>query len=461
MRWKPSRYNLRFSHHGNVYLFNTMTGALVRVDPSEEGRISALLNEGGTSNLEPRPLGHDPVVLSLKRGGFIARSDFDELAYVRYRDRLARFSNNELILAVCPTTRCNLNCSYCYETFRGRDMTDKVAESIVRFISRSVGSVKRVCIAWYGGEPMLAFDMVRRISEKAQRIAMDQGAAYASSMISNGYDLTPEKIEALRAARISAVQITLDGYGKIHDLRRPHVSGGGTFDRILGNTLSLAHAGIELRLRVNIDQENWDRVPGFLEHLASLGLASKGVVVGIARVVAPQDSCVSASTLCLTMPEFAKLEASLTRLAWELGFMISGFARPVLGACAASGINRYMVSPEGLVYNCWHELGQRSLATGRITQSGVLRFDPPNLLRWLQLDATMESTCSTCGYLPMCMGSCLYRNFQTAPRECSHLKYAMTDKLKLAVDMATNQRRKGVNRDGVSHRATSALRADG
>ena len=57
------------------------------------------------------------------------------------------------------------------------------------------------------------------------------------------------------------VQVTLDGPRELHDARRPHKDGGGTFDRIAAGVDALLEAGVPVNLRVVADRENLPRLP--------------------------------------------------------------------------------------------------------------------------------------------------------------------------------------------------------
>jgi uncharacterized protein len=73
-----------------------------------------------------------------------------------------RFQHFHLNLTIAPTTACNFSCPYCFE--KGVDvktMTEETMKKTVSFIiDRAAITNNRVKIEWYGGEPLLATDVM-------------------------------------------------------------------------------------------------------------------------------------------------------------------------------------------------------------------------------------------------------------------------------------------------------------
>jgi len=443
--WRPSNYNFRVVVGTSAYLFNALTGALLRLSKEEDASVANILQKSKTSSYsELRDLVGRRSLAALRRGGFLIRSDFDEVDYLRIRSQIKRFSGDGLYLAVCPTMECNFRCVYCYEadgtrsTGKRLTMDDETIQSLVAFVALKAESVRRVGIVWYGGEPALALGTIAKITGRLRKIFEKTRAEYQGYMITNGYEVTRDKLKLLRELGIGGVQVTLDGCRTIHDRRRPHVSGAGTFDRIIEN-LTWLKEQLAVTIRINLDKENLESVPHLLEYLTSAGFRNSRVLVTLARVNPHEGACVSAANRCLGFAEFADHEVRLTRLAWSLGLRVHTAVSPAISACGASGINHYVIDPEGWVYNCWHEVGRRRYATGRLSKSGELRFNLPNLLRWLSIDPTVSEECSQCKFLPLCMGGCLYNHLRTEGKQCPHIKYFIADRLRLYVETLTGR----------------------
>jgi uncharacterized protein len=73
--------------------------------------------------------------------------------------RLPKMSYMELIL----TDQCNLRCSYCFEKDKNpHNMSDETALAAVDFLMEESGPMKRVTILFFGGEPLLRFDLIKK-----------------------------------------------------------------------------------------------------------------------------------------------------------------------------------------------------------------------------------------------------------------------------------------------------------
>src|SRR5262245_59838802 len=110
-------------------------------------------------------------------------------------------STNHVVLAhIIPIRRCNLACGYCneYDDFSPPVPTDEMIRRIDRlaFLKTSIVTIS-------GGEPLLHPD-IEKIIARIRHHGMIAG------IITNGYLLTPKKIEALNDAGLEHLQISID-----------------------------------------------------------------------------------------------------------------------------------------------------------------------------------------------------------------------------------------------------------
>ncbi len=152
-------------------------------------------------------------------------------------------SLDQLILNV--TEKCNLRCKYCvysgnyyYERKHSeRHMQYSVAERAVKFF---LDRCKRLIyggmsiynsISFYGGEPLISFDLVKKICEFAKKTPKEE---ILFSMTTNGTLLSEEKIKYLMGNKFFLL-VSLDGPKKINDRYRITRNGKGTFDLVSRN----------------------------------------------------------------------------------------------------------------------------------------------------------------------------------------------------------------------------------
>ena len=106
-------------------------------------------------------------------------------------------------------------------------MTQKTMDRLVDFI-KDYKDIRHLSVAWYGGEPLLAFDTICTLTGQFRNLGLTYEKA---GLVNNGYLLDDEKINKLNDLMIASIQITLDGPREVHHTRRVLANGGPTFDR--------------------------------------------------------------------------------------------------------------------------------------------------------------------------------------------------------------------------------------
>lgn len=365
---------------------------------------------------------HDPdiaedgtVTKELLKGGFLIPEDLDELDGIRTNHYSARFGASGRGLTIIPTLRCNFSCDYCYEDPSQRDyrdngltiMSEAVCQNIVHYCEETLAQKSALTVTWYGGEPMLARDVVVSLSRDLIEVCRSKECQYVAGMITNGYLLDPSNIELLKQARISFFQITVDGPRDIHDQRRPLLSGGPTYERIVENLAHMSECEhFRVSLRINVDGRNKDHIGDLLVDLRSRGFHLKqNVSVYFSQVVQNTNACPDISGQCLPTPSFASWMVDAYREALRLGFRITLYPAVQIGTCGAVGKASAVIEPDGSVQSCWNTVGNATMQTGRLSSHGI---EPnPAQLRWLGWSA-FRPECQSCNVLPLCMGGCPY-----------------------------------------------------
>ncbi len=178
----------------------------------------------------------------LKPSPFVRAMPFDRAKFEHI------LSNAMTGLTVYVTTRCNLACSYCiyggnygrYPEFVRTDMSWKAAKAMVDFLVERSSESQTIRLDFFGGEPLLAFDLIRRSLGYLKSRVTPRGSEVEATIASNGTIMTREILDFLRGERIY-LQFSIDGDRDVHDSRRRfRGSGRGSFDRVLKN-LELVH----------------------------------------------------------------------------------------------------------------------------------------------------------------------------------------------------------------------------
>lgn len=137
------------------------------------------------------------------------------------------------------TKECNLRCVYCQyndnyssewnltNEFMEFDTAKRTLDYFCDLIKDR--STKEFNICFYGGEPLLAFDLIKQIVDYSKKVFFGWSIQYF--MTTNGTLLKDETIDYLIKENFSLL-ISLDGSQEVHDAKRVFPSGKGTFSSV-------------------------------------------------------------------------------------------------------------------------------------------------------------------------------------------------------------------------------------
>ena len=143
-------------------------------------------------------------------------------------------------LTLQVTQQCNLRCAYCIysgiylrrRTHAAARMGFETAKKAIDFYIERSSSLSDAVIGFYGGEPLLEFDLIKKCVAYAKTRV--EGKRIRFAMTTNGTLLTDEIADYL-AENDFMLSVSIDGSKKEHDSNRRFASGEGSFDTIMGN----------------------------------------------------------------------------------------------------------------------------------------------------------------------------------------------------------------------------------
>lgn len=140
------------------------------------------------------------------------------------------------------THRCNLGCGYCYAGEKRRqEMDDEV-------MGRAIGllwadGAEAAQLSFFGGEPFLAFEQMKRATALAEAEAERLGKTLLLQCTTNGAALKDEHV-AFAKQHDLRVTVSVDGIREAHEVNRPTAGGGSSFDEVLRGLRRLREAGV-------------------------------------------------------------------------------------------------------------------------------------------------------------------------------------------------------------------------
>lgn len=398
LRW--SRYNVTVDLDDDTFVYNGVSGALIRVAAPVYAEIEEVL-----AGEELRPERAE-VLTGLVATSIVVSDTVDELDRLERRYEYAR-CGGPFVVSVVPTVGCNFDCPYCYEDKTPGFMQAEVAEAIEALV---VSQLHRghVHVAWFGGEPLLAARQLLDLSDRLIARCAAAGAGYSAEIVTNGWYLDGSMARELAARRVASAQVTIDGPPQLHDRYRPHANGAPTYERIMAN-LAEAVDHVQVNLRVNVDRGNVAGLDELLDDVAARGLANR-LSVGFAKIGAGSNAGAPGwayPTGSFGTVEFATVETALESHAAARGVAVGGLPQPIDTPCGAARPDGLVIGPRGEVWRCWEDVGNDANIVGNILD-GAAGFVAPNdhVARFDTFSPFRDDECRTCIALPVCMGGC-------------------------------------------------------
>ena len=210
---------------------------------------------------------------ALKEDGQLFTPDtFEDMAGT-FKER-----SGKVIKALClhVAHTCNLNCSYCFASqgkYHGERamMSFEVGKRAIDFLIENSGGRRNLEVDFFGGEPLMNWDVVKQIVGYARSVEKQYGKNFRFTLTTNGVLIDDDVID-FSNREMSNVVLSLDGRKEIHDATRVDYAGNGSYDRIVPKFQKLvaARGGKNYYMRGTFTHRNPDFTNDVF-HMADLG----------------------------------------------------------------------------------------------------------------------------------------------------------------------------------------------
>lgn len=398
-QYKLSRYNEHFQRDGDTYLWNTLSGAFIRL---QEDAILYIEHFNGEFD-------NSKYFETLLENGCIVSGGLDELGMVLMDEKMTMLNRDveAVHYTIAPGLACNYNCPYCFEKNRMSyaSMSPEVQEEVCDFIIRASDKknrLKYIGITWFGGEPLLYPDTIRNISSRIMTYCENRGIGYGAGIVTNGRYLTVANARMLRSVKVKYVQMAVDGMRDFY--AKSKGASTSDFDAVTDNITATADIlPITVRINVADDITDANRVTEYLLNERKLDGKIK---IYIAHI---RDYCDgNMDRQKLSHRKFLDLEKSyfsmfqgdqkkyrLESLSW-----ISPKRRCT--TCLSVSGDNFCIGPEGELYRCEHYFGNPDKIVGTVRDGEFF-----NDAEMTYLKHTHPVECEACRMFPICMGGCM------------------------------------------------------
>lgn len=187
-------------------------------------------NEGVTSEDLDEVLSD---ILELKESGKLFTED-------QYADKAFDFKNRHTeIKALClhVAHTCNLNCTYCFAAqgkYHGERalMSFETGKRALDFLVENSGKRRNLEVDFFGGEPLMNFEVVKQLVAYARSIEDKCGKHFRFTLTTNGV-LLDDEVTEFANRECHNVVLSLDGRKEVHDRLRKTINGKGSYDTIV------------------------------------------------------------------------------------------------------------------------------------------------------------------------------------------------------------------------------------
>lgn len=339
---------------------------------------------------------------------------FSQDDYEQYASDLHEYRG---IKALClhVSHDCNMRCKYCFASTgdfgTGRLLMDEdTAKSAIDFLVENSAGRRNLEVDFFGGEPLMNFDVVKKTVEYARSIEAKKNKHFRFTITTNALALTDEKMKYINE-NFDNVVLSIDGRKEINDQMRKLPDGKGTYDFILDKIkkMVMLRGDKSYYVRGTFTHHNLDFAKDVL-HLAGEGFKN----ISVEPVVAPKDMdyAITDSDLTVIMKEYEILTREYIKRREEgkgfnfFHFMIDLDQGPCirrrLTGCGA-GYDYIAVTPEGNIYPCHQFVGIDGFLMGNV-KSKSLNREIAN--KFMNSNIYTKDECSKCWARYYCSGGC-------------------------------------------------------
>ena len=310
---------------------------------------------------------------------------------------------------------CNLNCSYCFASqgkYHGERavMSFEVGKQALDFLVANSGSRRNLEVDFFGGEPLMNFEVVKQLVAYARSIEKDAKKNFRFTLTTNGMLIDDDVIDFANR-EMSNVVLSLDGRKEVHDRFRVDYAGRGSWERIVPKFQKLVkkRQGKNYYMRGTFTHAN----PDFLEDIRQMLKLGFTELSMEPVVCAPDDpSALTEEDISVVKQQYEKLAALM--LEREMAGEPFTFYHYMLdladGPCiykrisgCGSGTEYLAVTPWGDLYPCHQFVGEERFKLGDIW-TGITNSEVRG--EFAECNVYAKAECRDCWARLYCSGGC-------------------------------------------------------
>ncbi len=317
---------------------------------------------------------YDQIVSLKEQGKLFAPDTFADMAS-HLKEKTAGVVK-ALCLHIAHT--CNLNCAYCFASqgnYHGERavMSFEVGKQALDFLVANSGTRRNLEVDFFGGEPLLNFDVVKQLVAYARSIENETGKNFRFTLTTNGV-LVDDDVIDFANRECSNVVLSLDGRKEIHDRYRVDYAGNGSWEKIVPKFQKFVEArgGKNYYMRGTFTHQNPDFLKD-IQQMLDLGFSELSMEPVVCAAGDPSE--LTAEDLPIVLEQYEQLAKLMLKREQEgkpftfYHYMIDLTGGPCIykriSGCG-SGTEYMAVTPWGDLYPCHQFVGEEKFKLGNI-----------------------------------------------------------------------------------------------
>ena len=331
---------------------------------------------------------------------------------------------DNVIKALClhVAHTCNLNCEYCFAgqgKYHGEDaiMSFETGKKALDFLVENSGTRKNLEVDFFGGEPLVNFDVVKKLVEYARSIEKEKNKHFRFTLTTNGVLLDDDVIDFLNK-EMNNVVLSLDGRKEINDAKRKRLDGTGSYDIIVPKFKNFVQkrGDKEYYMRGTFTRDNLD-ITNDIFHMADLGFTELSMEPVVSKT--DTDYALREEDLDTIYEQYEILAKEMIKRKKEgrpftfYHYMIDLSAGPCIykriTGCG-SGTEYLAVTPNGDFYPCHQFVGDKKFLMGNVDE-GITNTSLRDEFKLCNVYSRKE--CKDCWAKLYCSGGCSANSYHT------------------------------------------------
>ena len=312
---------------------------------------------------------------------------------------------------------CNLDCDYCFASqgkYHGERalMSEEVGRRAIDFLIENSGTRHNLEVDFFGGEPLMNFDVVKKTVAYARSKEKECGKLFRFTLTTNGM-LVDDDVIDFADREMNNVVMSLDGRREVNDRFRKTAGGVGSFDIIVPKFQRFAKARGEKEYYIRGTFTHYN--PDFMRDIdvmLDLGFDR----LSMEPVVAPPSSpcALTEEDKATVMRQYELLaEKMIERRRAGTPFVFYHYMLDLEhGPCiykrisgCGSGTEYLAVTPTGELYPCHQFVGEKRFLMGDIFR-GITEDGEKVRAEFKRCNAYSKPECDECWARLYCSGGC-------------------------------------------------------